>query len=127
MLIKIAEGFETFHNRSADISVAVLSALIIVLPFLLTYAITNVSSYLSIKNGTEGQEPPSIPYAIPFLGNISLSLNTLKFLNFLTFVAKYLNFADLANNSPERIFMESLFVSKLEILSSISFLERIIS
>lgn len=86
MFITVLAGLLSLHNHVWELPISVVAAALIILPFLFTYAVTTVLSYLSFKNRSNGREPPSIPYVIPVLNNASFFWNVMRFMQSLVSV-----------------------------------------
>jgi hypothetical protein len=57
---------------------AVTTGLLIIAPFVFTYALTYLKSIKGIRSKSEGIEAPPVPYTIPLLGNVfSFAFNTI--------------------------------------------------
>lgn len=55
----------------------ITTSLLIIAPFVFTYAITYLKSINDIKSKSEGIEAPPVPYTVPFFGNVfSFAFNT---------------------------------------------------
>lgn len=87
MFTKILAGSLSLYHRVWQLPLSTVAAALIIFPFLFTYTITTLSSYLSFKSRSKGREPPKIPYAIPILNNVSFFLSMRKFMQYLVFVS----------------------------------------